>query len=208
MTQTRLRGLYAITDEQLIPEADFAATIEQALRGGTTIIQYRDKSKDPGKRRQQATVLRELCSRYSALLLINDDIELAKAVGADGVHLGEDDASIEQARSLLGDQAIIGISCYNQLERAVEAQAAGADYVAFGAMFVSPTKPKARSASYDLIQQAKAKLDIPVCAIGGIDGHNAAGVIVSGADMVALISGLFAADDITQTAAHIAGLFD
>jgi thiamine-phosphate pyrophosphorylase len=208
VTQTRLRGLYAITDEQLIPEADFAATIEQALRGGTSIIQYRDKSNDAGKRRQQASVLRELCNRYTALLVINDDIDLAKAVGADGVHLGEDDAAIEQARSALGDDAIIGISCYNLLERAVEAQAAGADYVAFGAMFASPTKPLARSASYDLIHQAKARLDIPVCAIGGIDGHNAAGVIVSGADMVALISGLFAADDITQTAEHIAGLFD
>ena len=208
MTQTRLRGLYAITDEHLIPETGFAAIIEQALRGGSTIIQYRDKSNDPGKRQQQATILRELCSRYSALLVINDDIELAKAVGADGVHLGEDDAAIDQARSVLGDQAVIGISCYNQLERAVEAQTAGADYVAFGAMFNSPTKPQARSASYDLIHQAKARLDIPVCAIGGIDGHNAAGVIVSGADMVALISGLFAADDITQTARHIAGLFD
>ena len=208
MTQTRLRGLYAITDEQLIPETGFAAIIEQALRGGSTIIQYRDKSDDPGKRQQQATLLRELCSRYSALLVINDDIELARAVGADGVHLGEDDTAIEQARSLLGNDAIIGISCYNQLERAIEAQAAGADYVAFGAMFNSPTKPQARSASYDLIHQAKARLDIPVCAIGGIDGHNAAGVIVSGADMVALISGLFAADDITQTARHIAGLFD
>ena len=208
MTPTRLRGLYAITDEQLIPETDFATIIEQALQGGTSIIQYRDKSNDFGKRQHQASVLRELCSRYSALLVINDDIELAKAVGADGVHLGEDDAAIEQARSVLGDQAIIGISCYNQLERAVEAQAAGADYVAFGAMFNSPTKPKAPSANYDLIQQAKARLDIPVCAIGGIDGHNVTGVIVSGADMVALISGLFAADDIKQTAEHIAGLFD
>jgi thiamine-phosphate pyrophosphorylase len=172
------------------------------------MIQYRDKSNDAGKRRQQATLLRELCNRYSALLVINDDIELTKTIGADGVHLGEDDAAIEQARSALGDNAIIGISCYNQLDRAIEAQASGADYVAFGAMFNSPTKPNARSASYDLIHQAKARLDIPVCAIGGIDGHNAAGVIVSGADMVALISGLFAADDIMQTAMHIAGLFD
>ena len=208
MTQTRLRGLYAITDEQLIPATGFTAIIEQALQGGSTIIQYRDKSNDPAKREQQATALRQLCSRYSALLVINDDIELARAVGADGVHLGEDDAAIEQARSALGDAAIIGISCYNKLERAIEAQAAGADYVAFGAMFNSPTKPNARSASYDLIRQAKERLHIPVCAIGGIDGHNAAGVIVSGADMVALISGLFAADDITQTARHIAGLFD
>lgn len=208
MTASRLRGLYAITDETLIPEAGFAATIELALKGGTALVQYRDKSGDQDKRLQQASVLRELCTAYSATLIINDDIALAQAVAADGVHVGEDDASIEQARNRLGSDAIIGVSCYNDLQRALDAQTAGADYVAFGAMFNSPTKPNARSASYQLISEAKAQLGIPVCAIGGIDGHNAAGVIVSGADMTALVSGLFAADDIMQTAAHIAGLFD
>ena len=208
MNRSRLRGLYAITDEKLIPESTFTATVELALEGGASIVQYRDKSGNARKREQQASALRELCSRYSAALIINDDIALAKTVAADGVHLGEDDAAIGQARYKLGDAAIIGVSCYNDLQLAVEAQAAGADYVAFGAMFASSTKPNARSASYELIRRARSELDIPICAIGGIDGHNVAGVIVSGADMTALVHGLFAADDIRETAKHIAKLFD
>ncbi|UCB56353.1 MAG: thiamine phosphate synthase [Thiotrichales bacterium] len=203
-----MRGLYAITDEKLIPPSAFAATVELALKGGAAIVQYRDKSGDATRRLQQASELRELCTQYSATLIINDDIALAQAVSADGVHLGEDDDTIAQARDLLGDESIIGISCYNDLQRAIDARSAGADYVAFGAMFSSATKPNARSASYELIRTAKTQLDIPICAIGGIDGHNVAGVIVSGADMTALIHGLFAADDIMQTAAHITGLFD
>jgi len=203
-----LRGLYAITDEELIPESAFAVTIEQALRGGASIIQYRDKSGNEQKRLEQASVLRALCSEYTASLMINDDITLAKAVAADGVHLGEDDASIDQARSLLGRQTIIGVSCYNQLQRAIEAEAAGADYVAFGAIFTSSTKPAARPASCELISEAKSQLDIPVCAIGGIDITNVARVIDAGADMTALISGLFSAADIKHTAEYISGLFE
>ena len=208
MTPAILRGLYAITDEKLIPEAAFLATVEQALRGGTAIIQYRDKSGNEAKRLEQAAALRSLCGEHNACLIINDDIRLAIAVDADGVHLGEEDVSIEQARQMLGDEAIIGISCYNQLQRAVEAQAAGADYVAFGAVFASPTKPNARPASCELISEAKSQLDIPVCAIGGIDKSNVAQVIDSGADMTALISGLFSEADIRLTAKFISRLFD
>ena len=208
MTPARLRGLYAITDENLIPESAFVASIEQALSGGVSIIQYRDKSGSETKRLEQASALRSLCNEYRASLIINDDITLAKAVAADGVHLGEDDVSIEQARLMLGDDAIIGVSCYNQLQRAIEAQTSGADYVAFGAVFASPTKPNARSASCGLIREAKSQLEIPVCAIGGIDKSNVAQVIDSGADMTALISSLFSAADIRLTAKHISKLFD
>lgn len=208
MTSAKLRGLYAITDETLIPESAFLATVEQALRGGASIIQYRDKSSNEVKRLEQASALRGLCGEYNACLIINDDIRLAKAVEADGVHLGEDDVSIEQARLMLGDDVIIGVSCYNQLQRAIEAQTSGADYVAFGAVFVSPTKPSARSASCELIREAKSQLEIPVCAIGGIDKSNVAQVIDSGADMTALISSLFSAADIRLTAKHISKLFD
>ncbi len=208
MTAAKLRGLYAITDETLIPESAFAATIEQALRGGSSIIQYRDKSGNEVKRLEQASALRSLCNQYDACLIINDDITLAKAVAADGVHLGEEDASIEQARLMLGEDAIIGVSCYNQLQRALKAQAAGADYVAFGAVFTSPTKPNARSASCELISEAKSQLDIPLCAIGGIDKSNAERVIDAGADMTALISGLFSEADIYLTAKYISRLFD
>ena len=208
MTPAKLRGLYAITDENLIPETTFAATIEKALSGGTAIIQYRDKSGSETKRLQQASALRSLCNEYRASLIINDDIALAKAVAADGVHLGEDDISIEQARLILGKNAIIGISCYNQLQLGARAQAAGADYVAFGAVFTSPTKPHARSASCELISEAKSQLDIPVCAIGGIDKSNVESVIEAGADMTALISGLFTEPDIRLTAEHISRLFN
>ena len=208
MNRDRLRGLYAITDEHLIPETEFAAVIEQALRGGTAIIQYRDKSADDAKRQEQAASRRSLCDRYGALLIINDDTALAKKVAADGVHLGEHDTSIEQARSTLGEEVVVGVSCYNQLDRAVAAQANGADYVAFGAMFTSPTKLHARSASLGLVSRARSQLDIPICAIGGIDESNAAGVIKAGADMTAVISGLFAAKNIRRTAETIAGLFD
>jgi len=208
VTPAILRGLYAITDENLIPEARFIATIKQALQGGTSIIQYRDKSANETKRLEQASALRSLCNQFKATLIINDDIALAQAVAAHGVHLGEDDVTIEQARLMLGDEAIIGISCYNQLQRAHEAQAAGADYVAFGTMFTSPTKPNARSASCELISEAKSQLEIPVCAIGGIGKSNVARVIDSGADMTALISGLFSAGNICFTAEHISRLFD
>ena len=208
MTDIKLRGLYAITDEKLIPSSTFADTVELALKGGAALVQYRDKSWDNAKRLQQAKRLRALCSQYAAALIINDDVALAQTVNADGVHIGEDDASIKQARSALGDEAIIGVSCYNDLDRAKDAEGAGADYVAFGAMFSSSTKPNARAASYELIRRAKSQLGIPVCAIGGIDGHNATGVVVSGADMIAMINGLFAADDIAQTAEHVAAMFD
>jgi len=208
VTAAKLRGLYAITDETLIPESVFVATVEQALRGGSSIIQYRDKSDNEAKRLEQASALRSLCNQYDACLIINDDITLAKAVAADGVHLGEEDVSIEHARLMLGEDAIIGVSCYNQLQRAVEAQAAGADYVAFGAMFTSPTKPNARSASCELISEAKSLLDIPLCAIGGIDKSNVERVIDAGADMTALISSLFSETDIYLTAKYISRLFD
>jgi thiamine-phosphate pyrophosphorylase len=208
VSPAELRGLYAITDETLIPESVFAATVEQALRGGAAIIQYRDKSGNQEKRLEQATALRSLCGEYNASLIINDDISLAKAVDANGVHLGEEDVSIEQARLMLGDSAIIGVSCYNQLGRAVEAQAAGADYVAFGAVFTSTTKPSARPANCELISEAKSLLDLPLCAIGGIDQSNAERVIDAGADMTALISGLFSAEDVCLTAKYISRLFD
>ncbi len=203
-----LRGLYAITDETLIPESVFVATVEQALIGGSSIIQYRDKSSNEAKRLEQASALSSLCNRYDACLIINDDIKLAKAVAANGVHLGEEDVSIEQARRMLGDDAIIGVSCYNLLQRAIEAQAEGADYVAFGAIFTSATKPDARPANCELISEAKSLLDIPICAIGGIDKTNATRVIDAGADMTALISGLFSEANIGLTAKYISGLFD
>ena len=202
-----LRGLYAITDEKLIAPDEFSNTLEHALLGGTSVVQYRDKSKDSSKRLQQASILKTLCETHGAALIINDDIELAESVQAHGVHLGKDDNSIKEAREVLGENTIIGISCYNQLDKALAAEQAGADYVAFGTMFSSPTKPDAVTAGTDLITEAKKQLAIPVCAIGGIDSSNVEDVVKAGADMTALISGLFAAQDIQSTARHISELF-
>lgn len=197
---SRLSGLYAITDEQLIAEENFSQVIESALLGGTRIIQYRDKSANQKKRLQQARELRTLCQQYDALCIINDDIELATAVQADGVHLGKDDISLTQAREILGEQAIIGVSCYNDLALALQAEKNSADYVAFGAFFSSPTKPHALNAELSLITRAKQQLSIPVCAIGGITDSNIQQLIQQGTDMAAVISSLFSAEDVRQRA--------
>jgi thiamine-phosphate pyrophosphorylase len=199
-TKDRLKGLYAITDERLIAEEDFSDAIEAALMGGASIIQYRDKSDNQHKRLQQARTLRELCTRYAAIFIINDDIDLAKAVAADGVHLGRDDTALSSARQELGEDAIIGISCYNDIGLAVTAEQNSADYVAFGTMFSSPTKPDAVSAGPDMITQARKQLNIPICAIGGIDESNIHQLVKHHTDMAAVISSLFAADDIQQRA--------
>ncbi|MDT8282381.1 MAG: thiamine phosphate synthase [Gammaproteobacteria bacterium] len=204
---TRLKGLYVITDEKLIAQQNFTQSVEFALQGGSRIIQYRDKSGDQSKRLQQAEVLRSLCSEYRAILIINDDIELARAVNADGVHLGKDDAAIQKARQQLGSDAIIGISCYDSLELAIEAEKNSADYVAFGAMFCSPTKPEARNTSPEIISKARQQINIPVCAIGGITEKNIQQLIQQGADMAAVISSLFSASDIKNAASTLAQHF-
>jgi len=203
----KLKGLYAITDEQLINEEHFSQAVELALQGGTRIIQYRDKSNNTQKRFQQASILRSLCEQYQAVFIINDDIELAKSVNAHGVHLGINDISLTTARVALGDNAIIGISCYNDLTRAIEAEKSGADYVAFGAMYPSLTKPTAVVAGLDILSKAKQQLSIPVCTIGGITDDNIQHVVEQGADMAAVISNLFSADDIKQTAKKLSSYF-
>ena len=213
MTETntlknRLKGLYAITDQQLIPEEYFSESVEATLQGGARIIQYRDKSNDQNKRLRQASLLRALCHQYQAICIINDDIELAKAVNADGVHLGKDDFSLTIARQVLGEKAIIGVSCYNDLDRAIAAEEDKADYVAFGAIFSSATKPEANVAGLDIITKAKQQLSIPVCTIGGITQENIQQVIQQGADMAAVISGIFSANNIKQSTTTLSRFFN
>jgi len=199
----RLQGLYAITNEKLMTPTHFKQSLEQALKGGARIIQYRDKSDDGNKRLQQAKQLKNLCQRYHALCIINDDIDLCLSVNADGVHLGKEDSNIAQARKRLGDNAIIGASCYNQLALAQQAENEGADYVAFGAIFNSSTKPLAKTAGTHILQQAKSTLTLPICAIGGIDTSNAQQTVEAGADMIAVINSLFAQKDIFDTARRL-----
>jgi thiamine-phosphate pyrophosphorylase len=191
MKPIRHRGLYAITDG---PRRDLLPVVEAALRGGAAIVQYRDKTSDSARRIAEAAMLLAACRNAGVPLIINDDVELAVATGANGVHLGEHDAALTAARARLGPDAIIGVSCYDSLVRARNAAAAGADYLAFGAFFVSPTKPHARRASVDLLRQARS-LGLPLVAIGGITPDNARPLIDAGADFVAAISGVFAAAD-------------
>ena len=204
----KLKGLYAITDERLIAETHFIEKVGSALQGGARVIQYRDKSVNRQKRLKQARALRAICDQYQATLIINDDIELVRAVNADGVHLGKDDSQIIEARQVLGDNCIIGISCYNDIDLAISAEKNTADYVAFGAMFSSPTKPKAVTASLEIISAAKQQLSIPVCVIGGITDNNIHQVIEHGADMTAVISSLFSADDIKHHAQKLSQHFN
>jgi thiamine-phosphate pyrophosphorylase len=204
-----LRGLYGITDSRLMPDAkSLRQSVSAALSGGLRIVQYRDKQSDRTGKTRNAEILRRLCDQFDALLIINDDVELMLEVGADGVHLGRDDASIRSVRERIGDRGIIGASCYDQLSRAVSSADAGCDYVAFGRFFPSLTKPDAVRAKPELLAQARQQLSLPLCAIGGITPDNAGQLVDQGADMIAVIQGLFAAPDIERTARQFSVLFN
>ena len=203
MNRTVTQGLYAITDG---PRADLLAAVAAALRGGAALVQYRDKTADHLRRRREAGALVALCERHRVPLIVNDDVALAAAAGAAGVHLGDRDATVDAARAVLGSRALIGVSCYDSIERARDAAAAGADYVAFGAFFPSPSKPAARRATVDLLYEAKS-LGLPLVAIGGITPDNAPALIAAGADFVAAISGVFAGADPEAAAAKYTRCF-
>lgn len=183
-------GLYAITDSKLTPPATLIASVEAAIRGGAVMVQYREKTAPAPERLAQARNLQSLCAKAGVLLLINDDPELAKRVGAAGVHLGQTDGSAEHARDLLGDDAIIGITCHADPGLAETAANAGADYLAFGRFFTSSTKPDAPAAEPGILAQAK-RLGLPVTAIGGITTENGELLIRAGADLLAVVGGLF-----------------
>lgn len=204
---SKLRGLYAITPDQTDGKR-LLADVEAALRGACRIIQYRDKTSSPAERVVRARQLRELTADHQAKLLINDDLALAVLVKADGVHLGADDGNLVAARAILGPDKILGASCYASLALARTAAQAGADYVAFGAVYPSPTKPNAPLATVDLFQQAKSTLAAASCGIGGITTDNAAPLLAAGADLLAVITDLFSAPDITARAAAYQRLFE
>lgn len=202
-----IRGLYAITPDE--PDAaKLLSQVEQALRGGVRILQYRNKSADAALRQQQASALRALTHRFDALFIVNDDAALAAAVGADGVHIGGEDGSVADARRLLGKSGIIGVSCYNRPSLAQEAVRQGADYVAFGAFFPSSVKPGAACAEVSMLQAARCELHVPIVAIGGITAQNGAALVQAGADALAVISALWNASDIAQAAREFNNLFD
>ena len=196
------KGVYAITDG---PRHDLVAAVEAALAGGARLLQYRDKTTDTERRHREADELSRICARYGVPFIVNDDVKLAKLTGG-GVHLGREDMSVAQAREVLGPHAIIGVSCYGSLERARELATQGVDYLAFGAMYPSSTKPHAPVASHDVVTQVKA-LGLPVVAIGGLTPDNAGVVIDAGADYIAVVSAIFAARDIQSATRRFVDLF-
>lgn len=205
-SQSVISGLYAITPDA--PDTQFfLEQVEAALAGGVRVLQYRNKSAPETVRLEQARALKALCSRYDVPLIMNDHVALVRAVDAEGVHLGADDGSALAARHALGPAKIIGISCYDSLERGRQAQREGADYIAFGSFFTSIVKPGAVHAPLELLAEAKRELALPVVAIGGITLGNAQELLAAGADALAVISALFAAPDITAAARGFKALF-
>jgi thiamine-phosphate pyrophosphorylase len=198
--------LYAITPDEL-DTGRLVRKVRMALAGGARIVQYRNKSANAMLRREQAAALLAVCSAALVPLIINDDLDLAAALEADGVHLGHDDTPVAAARGRLGKDKLVGASCYDRLDLAMSARNAGADYVAFGSAFPSTTKPGATRAPLSLYREAKARLACPVVAIGGITSENARAVIEAGADAVAVISALFDSQDVERSAREFAGLF-
>lgn len=201
-----VNGLYAITPD--VPDTVKLVTMTQrVLEGGARTVQYRNKIVNIALRLEQARLLAHLCRKFNVPLIVNDHPDLAVEIGAHGVHLGRGDVSITEARRKLGPGKIIGVSCYDRLTLAEEAECQGADYVAFGAFFASITKPGAAAAPIDLLLHAKRKLHIPVVAIGGITATNATKLIGPGADAVAVSNALFGARDIRSAAEKFSRLF-
>jgi thiamine-phosphate pyrophosphorylase len=201
-----IKGLYVVTPD-IVDQALLHQKVKSALDGGASVVQYRNKLADDVLLLEQANALLALCQSYQVPLIINDHVELCVSIGADGVHLGATDGDIVAARALLGKDKIIGVSCYNKFDLALDAQDAGATYVAFGACFSSSTKPNAVHAPLSLIAQAKQVLSLPVVGIGGITLDNAPMLIEAGADAIAVISDVFSAPDIAATSHAYSQLF-
>jgi thiamine-phosphate pyrophosphorylase len=202
-----LRGLYVITDDALTGER-LAEQVEAALRGGARLVQYRSKQGTAAQREQQARAVLAICHAHGVPLLINDDPRLAKRIGADGVHIGQSDTKLAAARELLGPEAIIGVTCHASVELAMHAAQGGASYVAFGRFFPSQTKPGAPPADIAVLREARARLTIPICAIGGITPANAPALLAAGADMLAVIHGVFGQPDVEAAARQYTELFN
>jgi len=206
MRNSPISGLYAVTPET--SDDDWlGARVAAVLAGGARVLQYRSKCADARARRRQADRLLGLCRAHRALLIINDDVDLARELGADGVHLGREDLLPAAARAALGDQALVGVSCYDSLGRARAAQAQGADYVAFGSFFASAVKPQAVRAPLELLRSARGVLALPLVAIGGITAQNGQALIEAGADALAVISALFEVPDSAAAAQALVALF-
>ena len=205
--KNNLTGLYVITDKKLIKRAGFIETVEKSIKGGARIVQLREKDTPKNEILNLGRELLKLTRRYDVPLIINDSPELAKEIGADGVHLGGDDTSIKNARAILGDEVIIGVSCYNQIERGLNAVQNGADYVAFGTPYYTPTKPEREPTSIEVLKEAVYVINqIPIFAIGGITKENASEILGTGVDGIAVITSVFGSPDPELAARELATL--
>ena len=201
-----IRGAYLIADRTRLGTDELEPAVRAALAGGVRLVQYRDKSNDRERRLAEAQALAALCHEHEAFLIVNDDPELARDAGADGVHLGRDDLGVGDARAIVGADAVIGVSCYNEIERAFVAERAGADYVAFGSFHPSGTKPEAVRAPLSLLKRARGRIRLPIVVIGGITPDNAGPLALAGADAAAVVGGILDADDITEAARRLNNL--
>ncbi len=202
-----MEGLYVITDHASKTHDQLLQDVDHALLGGASVVQYRDKYSALKDRQQDAVALATLCRERGALFIVNDDVELARQTNADGVHLGSEDLDLPAARTQLGPGKIIGISCYADIGLALNAQRQKADYVAFGRFYSSVSKPQATPANIDVLRQAQQQVRLPIVAIGGITAENGAPLVEAGADMLAVINGVFSQDDVLQAARDLTALF-
>ena len=206
--KAHISGLYIITDKKLIERENFLDTVESALKGGANIVQLREKGTSEEEIILLGKELLELTKKYCVPLIINDSPEVAREIGADGVHLGENDPDIKSARKILGKNKIIGVSCYGRLERGEKAVADGADYIVFGTPYYTPTKPDREPTSFETLLEARDKFkDIPIFAIGGINENNAETVLETGVDGIAVITGIFGSGDPEKSARKLSSFF-
>ncbi len=204
-----LKGLYLITDKKLIDKSRFADTVDEVLSGGGDVLQLRHKDSTDQEIISLGRKLLAITRKHGIPLIVNDSPELALEIEADGVHLGEGDVGIEYARRLLGKDAIIGVSCYNRIDRAVESARSGADYIAMGTPYSTPTKPGREPTGFETLKEAKSRIvGVPIFAIGGITVDNAADVLKTGVDGIAVITSVFGSDDPKKAASELAAFFD
>ena len=201
----RIRGLYVVTPDWR-DTLKLVLAAKAALEGGARVLQYRNKVAAPSQRIEHAIALAALCQKFGAAFIVNDHLDLALQVDADGVHLGADDGELAAARKKLGPGKLLGASCYDRLELAQAARNAGADHIAFGSIYASPSKPAAVRAPLELFGEARP-LGLPMVAIGGITADNALPVVEAGADALAVISDIFDAPDIAARARQYGALF-
>ena len=197
--------LYAVTDRAWLGDKTLAQQVEESLKGGATMVQLREKHLDRETFKTEALELKELCRRYSVPLIINDNVELALEIGADGVHVGQEDLEAGRARALLGPDKILGVSAHS-VEEALRAQEAGADYLGAGAVFPTGTKDDVSVLPYERLKDICAAVDIPVVAIGGIGTHNILQLSSSGVAGVAVVSAIYAQPDVERAARELKAL--